>query len=110
MVDKDGHVLFQGVKEYHFEKFEGGEEFRIDTIFIKEIPLINQVVEHRAKFGNNLSFLNGTFMYFEKLPIRYNEKLFQYDYADFAYTDWRLSKDSFLPNLYKVNDFIVQLN
>lgn len=100
----------EDVKEYNFQKFEGGEEFRIDTVFIKEGSLVNQVVEHKASFRNNLSFLNGSFMYFEKLPICYNQKLYQYDYADFAYTDWRLSKDSFLANLYKVDDLIIQLN
>jgi CRISPR-associated protein Cas5h len=108
--DKNGNLLFQGVKEYSFQKFEGGEEFQIETIFIKEDALVNQVVEHHVRFRNNLSFLNGSFMYFEKLPIGYNPKLYQYDYADFAYTDWRLSKDSFLANLYKVDNLIVQLN
>ncbi len=100
----------EDVKEYHFQKFEGGDEFQIETVFIKEDALVNQVVEHKARFRNNLSFLNGSFMYFEKLPIGYNPKLYQYDYADFAYTDWRLSKDSFLENLYKVDNLIVQLN
>ncbi len=100
----------EDVKEYPFQKFEGGEEFQIETIFIKEDALVDQVVEHRATFRNNLSFLNGSFMYFEKLPIGYNPELYQYDYADFAYTDWRLSENSFLANLYKVNNLIVQLN
>jgi CRISPR-associated protein Cas5h len=100
----------EDVKEYSFQKFEGGEEFLIETIFIKEDALVNQVVEHQARFRNNLTFLNGSFMYFEKLPIGYNPKLYQYDYADFAYTDWRLSKDSFLTNLYKADNLIVQLN
>ncbi|MCE5206228.1 MAG: type I-B CRISPR-associated protein Cas5b [Porphyromonadaceae bacterium] len=100
----------EDVKEYSFQEFKGAEEFQIETVFIKEDPLVNQVVEHQATFRNNLSFLNGSFMYFEKLPIGYNSELYQYDYADFAYTDWRLSKDSFLPNLYKVDNLIVQLN
>ncbi len=100
----------EDVKEYDFQKFEGGEEFKIETIFIKESPLVNTVVEHRTRLKRNLSFLNGSYMYFEKLPVGYNETLYQYDYADFAYTDWRLSKDSYLENLYKANDLIVQLN
>jgi CRISPR-associated protein Cas5h len=100
----------EDVKEYSFQKFEGGKEFQIESIFIKEDSLVNQVVELQARFRNNLSFLNGSFMYFEKLPIGYSPKLYQYDYADFAYTDWRLSKDSFLVNLYNVNNLIVQLN
>lgn len=98
------------VKEYTFKGFEGGNDFKIETIFIKENPLVNKLVEHKAKFRRNLSFLNGTFMYFEKLPIAYNEVLFQYDYADFAYTDWTLSKESILENLYMADDLIVQLN
>lgn len=98
------------VREYKFAEFEGGEEFKIETVFIKENPLVDNVVEHKAKFKRNLSFLNGTYMYFEKLPIAYNETLFQYDYADFAYTDWCLGSDSVLENLYKADDLIIQLN
>lgn len=98
------------VKEYSFSKFEGGVEFKIDTLFIKENPLVENIVEHRIRPRRNLSFLNGSFMYFEKLPIGYNEKLYQYDYADFAYTDWTLGKDSYLGNLYVIEDKIVQLN
>ena len=100
----------EDVKEYSYKKFEGGEDFQIETVFIKKDPLVDNIVEHQARFRNNLSFLNGSFMYFEKLPTSYNEKLYQYNYADFAYTDWRLSKDSFLENLYKIDDLIIQLN
>jgi len=98
------------MKEYNFRKFEGGVDFKIDTIFIKETPIVNTIVEYQSRFRNNLSFLNGSFMYFEKLPIHYNEKLYQYDYADFAYTDWLLSKDSFIENLYEVDNLFIQLN
>ena len=98
------------VLKYDFQRFEGGEEFKIETVFIKENPLVDNVVEHRTRLRRNLSFLNGKFMYFEKLPVGYNKELYQYDYADFAFTDWRLSKDSYLENLYRANDLIVQLN
>jgi CRISPR-associated protein Cas5h len=108
--DEKGELLFQGVREYNFQKFEGGEEFNIETVFIKENPLVDNVVEHRARMRKNLSFLNGSFMYFEKLPVGYNEDLYQYDYADFAFTDWRLSKDSYLENLYRADNLIIQLN
>jgi CRISPR-associated protein Cas5h len=108
--DENGEMIFQGIREYNFQKFEGGEEFKINTVFIKENPLVDNVIEHKARLRRNLSFLNGKFMYFEKLPIGYNESLYQYDYADFAYTDWRLDKDSYLENLYKADDLIVQLN
>ncbi len=100
----------ESIKEYEYTVFEGGEEFQIDTVFIKENPLVNSVVKHKAKFRRNLSFLNGTFMYFERLPLAYDETLFQYAYADFAFTDWKLSKDSYVENLYKAGDLIIQLN
>lgn len=98
------------VREYGFSEFEGGKEFQIDTVFVKEKPLVESVQKHKAKFRRNLSFLNGTFMYFERLPMAYDETLFQYSYADFAYTDWRLSKDSYVENLYNADELIVQLN
>jgi CRISPR-associated protein Cas5h len=100
----------EDVKEYNHKEFEGGEAFKIETVFIKEKPLADNVIEHRARLRRNLSFLNGSYMYFEKLPICYNETLYQYDFADFAYTDWQLSKDSYLENLFMADDFIVQLN
>jgi CRISPR-associated protein Cas5h len=98
------------IKEYDFSEFESGEEFNIETIFIKDNPLIGNIVEHKSRLRRNLSFINGSYMYFEKLPVGYNKDLYQYDYADFAFTDWRLSKDSYLENLYRANDLIVQLN
>lgn len=110
---KNDHSVWwrkEDVKEYDFQIFEGAVDFKIDTIFIKENSLADNVIEHKARLRRNLSFLNGSYMYFEKLPIGYNETLYQYDYADFAYTDWRLSKDSYLKNLYKVDDLIIQLN
>lgn len=100
----------EDVKEYEIKEFEGGVEFKIDTIFIKDSPLVKNVIEHRARLRRNLAFLNGSFMYFEKLPTSYNELLYQYDYADIAYTDWRLGKESYLENLYQVEDLVIQLN
>ena len=32
----------------------------------------------------------NTFLYFERLPVKYNEKLFQYEYRNFAFSDWSL--------------------
>jgi CRISPR-associated protein Cas5h len=54
------------------------------------------------------------FMYFERLPIGYIESpLFQYDYKDFAFTNWDLNQDYVLPEsypLYKLsNNEIIQL-
>ncbi len=100
----------EDVMEYDFQPFDGKEDYKVETVFVKDDSLIANVIEHKTSIRNNLSHLNGSFMYFEKLPVGYNKELYQYDYADFAYTDWSLCEESLLENLYKVDDLIVQLN
>ena len=102
--------LKEEVKEYEVTPFVGERDFKILNLFLKEEPLVDNVVEHRRRLRSNLSFLNGSFMYFEKLPISYNEDLYQYNYGDFAYTDWMLGKDSTLENLYEIPEGVIQLN
>lgn len=98
------------VREYDVKLFEGDRDFKIETVFIKESPVVNNVVKHRRGLRSKLHLQNGTFMYFEKLPVNYNEELYQYNYDDFAYTDWTLGKDSVLDNLYEINEKVIQLN
>ncbi|MBN2694899.1 hypothetical protein JXR93_09575, partial [bacterium] len=78
------------VEEYEFEKLEAAKSFSIDTIFKKEEAIVNHIL--KAVTRREFSQEKNSFFYFEKLPIGFNEKLFQYELADFAYTNAKLSE------------------
>ncbi|QGY47491.1 type I-B CRISPR-associated protein Cas5 [Maribellus comscasis] len=116
----DGAILFQGVKEYNILQDEFKDNYKIETVFVKQKPVVESVVEEGEEddFSDNFQISDfGTYVYFEKLPLKYNEQLYQYDYADFALTDSKLKVGS-LPteNLYHIQEqdsrqrFVVQLN
>ena len=46
----------------------------------------------------------GEFMYFERLPIDYDEELYQYEYQPFVFTTFKLKKDYKIDNLYQLNN------
>ena len=98
------------VKEYVARPFECHRDFKVETLFLKRNPLVREYKEETFSLftsGNN----NGSYMYFEKLPIGFNEELFQYDYGDFALTDWTIQKGATLKNLFELTDGpVVQLN
>lgn len=116
----DGVVLFQGVKEYNILQDEFKDNYKIETVFVKQKPVVESLVEEGEEddFSDNFQISDfGTYVYFEKLPIKYDEQLYQYDYADFALTDSRLKVGS-LPteNLFHIKEqksgqkYVVQLN
>ncbi len=97
-------------QEYEFEEFEpGDEDFRIDSIFIKELPVKEGVAQSKSR-AYKLQTL-GHFVYFEQLPIDYDLEMVQYKLEDFAFTDARLRTDYPVKNLYRLKDAneIVQL-
>jgi len=79
------------VEEYKYEKLHHEKEFSIDTIFIKNEPVWKCVVEAIGRRA--LAEQQNWFCSFERLPIRYNEELLQYELASFAYTNAKLKKD-----------------
>lgn len=87
------------------------DEYFMRSIFIKSAPLEDN---KKLQYFNPLlggSLKGNTFSYFEHLPIGYDEELFQYRYADFAFTDWLLeSMIESKYSIYKVNnDACIQL-
>ena len=51
------------------------------------------------------------FVSFERLPVDFNEKLYQYNYKDFAYTTINLKPDAQILNIYKIEKgMFIQLN
>jgi len=94
------------VSEYSFSKYKNvTEEFKIETLFIKEGSIRKQKVIPVFSFTTNSMTNFGSFCYFERLPIGFDENLMQYELNNFAFTDWVLKPDSKVENLYEIFDF-----
>jgi CRISPR-associated protein Cas5h len=92
------------VKEYNFSSLTASSDFKINSLFIRQYPLIRQKVN--PKFSPSLRAItnNASYMYFERLPISFNEQLLQYELAEFAFTDWTLKQDSFFEDLFAISN------
>ena len=105
----------EDVEEYEWEKVEVIKySFKLSTVFIKN----STVKEYKEDESKNIDLLDFSilsdekqFVSFERLPINFNEKLFQYNYGDFAYTTFKLKACANLSNIYRLgNSDYVQLN
>ena len=86
-------VWWENYQSYQFEYFEPEESFKIASAYIKDEPVEGNKVE--TMFLPVMGEDEGnTFTYFERLPIGYDETMYQYDYRDFAFTDWTLEAKS----------------
>jgi CRISPR-associated protein Cas5h len=106
-------LWWENYKEHSFSEFEAKEAFKINSLYIKD----ESVHEGKAQ-RYSLSFLNqssagNTFMYFENLPVGYNQDLLQYEYKSFAFTDYDLKTDYSVPKEFPLvkldTDEIIQL-
>lgn len=87
------------------EKFIPANSFFINSIYIKNQPLKEgKTIQYFIPmFGESPQ--GSSFSYFEHLPVGYDEQLFQYNYADFAFTDWQLKLEYQLDYpLFKLNN------
>jgi CRISPR-associated protein Cas5h len=103
----------EDVKEYEFSEFSSNKEFIIESLFVREGTIRNKKIEPSYSFTVSSMLNQGSFCYFERLPVSFDEKLMQYKYNDFAYTDWTLKAESKIENLYQLQennqDKIIQL-
>lgn len=86
--------------EYEFKLFNNHESFSIDSLFIKYGVVSNKIVE--SDISIDYKSPGGTFTYFERLPVGYNKTLMQYEMANFAFTNWKMKHDTYIPNTYTV--------
>jgi len=106
-------LWWDNFEEYEYEPLSPNGVFQINSLFIKEETLKEGKINARFRPGI-LSMSGSKYMYFERLPIGYIESpLFQYEYRDFAFTNWELKQDYMLPEsypLYKLsNNEIIQM-
>lgn len=113
---KNDHSVWwrsESVQEYEIKPFGNEVNFTVVNAFLKKKPLVDEAIrENNDDLLGDYGFSStGTFMYFEKLPIDFNSTLYQYNYGDFAFTDWLLTKESKLANLFEIEiGKVVQLN
>jgi CRISPR-associated protein Cas5h len=93
-----------GIKEYSFESFTASSDFTINSLFIRQYPLVKQRINPRFSPSLGAVINKSSYMYFERLPASFDETLFQYELAEFAFTDWTLKQDSQFEGLYQVSD------
>ena len=79
------------VEVYEWELFKKNSNFRVSTVFKKDEAIVNYIA--RAMGRRALAGQKNDFNYFERLPLSFNENLFQYNYADFAYTNTMLEDE-----------------
>lgn len=86
------------VKEYEYDKNIETSNFTISTIFKKEESVINYIAKQYGRQGREKEMLE--YVYFERLPIGFNETLFQYEMADFAFVNANLEGEGFVKSEY----------
>lgn len=99
------------VKRYKFEEVKQIEaSYKVETIFKKDEFLLKDL-KSRGETFSFFDLLNSDrelkeepFAYFERLPVDFDERLYQYNYADFVYTTFKIKKDFLISNLYRLDN------
>jgi CRISPR-associated protein Cas5h len=107
-------LWWENYQEHSFSDFSAQNSFKINSLFIKEESLLDGKTQiYFIPFLNLSSNKGNTFSYFENLPVGYNKELIQYEYKNFAFTDYDLRTEYKIPEAYpliKINtDEIIQL-
>lgn len=90
--------------EYDFGRHIPKSEFKIETVFLKSGSIRKQKVTPEYSFTTHSMTHQGSYCYFELLPVGFNEELMQYDLGNFAFTDWTLKQDAVIDNLFEIAD------
>ena len=93
-----------GFQEYEFKagKQADSDNLKILTLFQKSNTVVSEEKQQSfAGFGFSSSDIGlDDFLYFERLPLGFNEELMQYELANFAFTTFSLSVEAQISNLY----------
>ncbi|GAB4326992.1 MAG: hypothetical protein OHK0038_00550 [Flammeovirgaceae bacterium] len=101
-----------GFQEYQFEQVEKAESsFVVKTLIQKATQTLKDQKEEIMFDLLNVDKEEATYMYFERLPIGFDEKLKQYNLDNFAFTTFKLKPNTQVEGLYLIKDknFYVQL-
>ena len=101
---KNEHAAYwENYQSYDWEQKTANKQYRIRSLFRKEGQrLLGQAgalaPNRRSRFGANFS--SGGSLYFERLPVDFDQELQQYILEDFSYTSHLLKPDFQPPQLY----------
>lgn len=94
---------WDGVAEYELTPFSAESDFTISSLFIRDYPINSQRRKPRFSPLARGVLNKATFGYFERLPVGFDERLVQYQLAEFAFTDWTLQAGAQIDDLYAVH-------
>ncbi|NCC98634.1 MAG: type I-B CRISPR-associated protein Cas5 [Bacteroidia bacterium] len=90
MGKNDFSAWWDDFKDYNYSSFDFSSDYNISSIFAKTEAVRGYVAKNMSMFAASTE---PTWLYFEKLPIGFNEDLYQYDYADFVYSNAKFLKE-----------------
>jgi CRISPR-associated protein Cas5h len=98
-------------KEYNnVTEFDFKSNYNINSIFSKTEAVSRYIAKSMSIYTQKQK---PTWIYFEKLPICFDENLFQYRYGDFVYSNATFNSDMNMSNngkFYEIeNNLIIQL-
>jgi CRISPR-associated protein Cas5h len=105
-------VWWENYQKYdEIEEFDFSKEYKIGSVFYKNEAVSNHIA---AALGRAMrKELKNRFVYFERLPIQYQEiapKQFQYEYADFVFTNAQFNTYLKIDNIKIIdNNTLIQL-
>ncbi|QKZ15820.1 type I-B CRISPR-associated protein Cas5 [Spirosoma sp. KUDC1026] len=96
---------WENVAEYEVDQSIPQEAFELKTLFDKRKTIVTKSIDDGYDRFDLFDFSEqkGSYIYFERLPVSFNEQLFQYNLIDFAYTDYPLKTPTQLGGLYRLN-------
>ncbi|MGD1839610.1 MAG: type I-B CRISPR-associated protein Cas5b [Thermonemataceae bacterium] len=101
-------------QEYDYEANQQPQEsFKVKTLFLKDA--VQMVKDQEADAILDIFDLEDeelTFLYFERLPMGFDETLNQYELGEFTYATFQFKENSAIQNLYflKTHNYYVQLH
>lgn len=100
----DFSLWWDNVQEYEYEEFVPNSSYEVHSLFIKKMIIKDGKEVDDDKPAWEVDFDAGQFMYFERLPVGYDEELYQYIYKPFVFTSFKLNQDYKIDNLYQLNN------
>ncbi|GAB4133858.1 MAG: hypothetical protein Fur0027_22290 [Raineya sp.] len=99
------YAWWENFQEYEFEACpQIQESFCIRTLLQKQNQTLKQQKEEAIFDFMNFDTEEASYMYFERLPKGFDEKLKQYELGDFAYTTFKLKPNTQLESIYKIKN------
>lgn len=100
-------------REYEYSNFTATQPFKVTSLFVRKYPLKDNKQEPKLSFATQSVLYASNFAYFERLPLRFDETLLQYELAEFAYSNWFYKPDSTIESLVQIRqneaDKVIQL-